>query len=64
MRWAFLDVRWAFLNGALDEGEMMHVHPPPGINLGLKTSEAMRLLKDVYGWNPAPKFGAERFIQH
>lgn len=56
-----LDVKSAFLNGALDEGEIVYVNPPRGLDLGLKPGEAMRLLKALYGWKRAPKIWSKTF---
>ena len=58
-----LYVKYAFLNGALDEGEIVYVNPPCGIDLGLKPDETMRLQKALYGWKRALKIWSKTFRQ-
>ena len=50
-----LDVKTAFLNGKLESDETVFVKPPPGIDLGLKHGQTLRLNRALYGLMRAPR---------
>lgn len=51
----YLDVKCAFLNGLIEDGEEIYVNTPVGVDLGLQPGQALRLRKALYGLNNAMK---------
>lgn len=50
-----LDVKTAFLNGELRRDENIYIHPPAGLDLGLRPGQALKLNKALYGLKEAPR---------
>ena len=50
-----MDVKSAFLNGKFHDDDSVYLNPPNGLDLGVKHTQALKMLKALYGFKRSPK---------